>query len=448
MKKNRTTANKKRVNKTQNRTVRKQRGGDLDETLKTNIEIVRGCNPQFYPPSDDKPRNINKSFKSLEIVKNVPIEIKPNTKEHEKLIKDYGNLLDEYIEDKREIFFDIIDKLVLDHKIPNNAFPKQNIEPTLCCMSLLEKMKAINRMATENFKAYFNPKNPYFNQTSKKTSKTSKSDTLDLPETSYVIIDKPFLEKMKERQDLQEIRIVEEFLDKYDIDKPVDSSKKEADTTYVDDLVRLFHTRGTYKRVDETVLGVLKSKIRSINEDKQTAEIEKEKEKQQQAEEKKRVEEFEQIKKKRQEELQKQEKRQKVEEELQKQEKRQTLYRIIEGFIETGGLFGEARATLQYFSEGEKKLIIKRLSPDIGTILQDQEVNLDNLLIEILHQNWKAREQYKKGLPKLDKVAKDKHGSSWNVAYSLLATMENGQKRIGRKMYQHSVNGQVRESLD
>lgn len=441
MKKNRTTANKKRVNKTQNRTVRKQRGGDLDETLKTNIEIVRGCNPQFYPPSDDKPRNINKSLQSLGIhTETLAITEKPE------LLKYYGNLLDEYIEDKREIFFDIIDKLVLDHKIPNNAFPKQNIEPTLCCMSLLEKMKAINRMATENFKAYFNPKNPYFNQTSKKTSKkskTSKSDTLDLPETSYFIIDKPFLEKMKERQDLQEIRIVEEFLEHYDIDKPIANTETaEADTTYVDDLVRLFHTRGTYNRVDETVLGVLKSKIRSINEDKQTSEIEKEKEKKRQADEEKRQEEFERINKKRQEE------QQKVEEERKKQEKRQTLYRIIEGFIETGGLFGDARATLQYFSEAEKKLIIKRLSPDIGNILQDQDTNLDDLLIEILQQNWKAREQYKKGLPKLDKVAKDKHGSSWNVAYSLLATMENGQKRIGRKMYQHSVNGQVRESMD
>jgi hypothetical protein len=440
MKTNRTRFNKKRVHKKRNRTVRKQRGGDLDERLITNIEIVRGCNPQFYPPSDDKPRNINKSLQSLGInTETLAITEKPE------LLKYYGNLLDEYIEDKREIFFDIIDKLVLDDKIPNDEFPKQNIAPTLCCMSLLEKMKAINKMANEKFKEYFNPKNPYLSKKSKKTStkKSSKSDTLDLPETSYFIIDKPFLEKVKEHQDLQDIKIIEEFLRKYAIDKPEDSSKN-----YVDDLIRLFNTRGIYPRVDETVLGTMKSKIRSINEDKQKAEIEREKEKQQQEDEKKRVEEFERIKKKRLEELQKAEEERKKQEERTKEEERQKLYRIIEGFTETGGLFGEARKTLQYFSENEKKLIIKRLSPEIGTILQDQDTNLDHLLIDILHQNFKARETYKKGLPKLDTVAKDKHGSSWIVAYSLLPTMENGKKIIGRKMYQHKLNGEVRESLN
>ena len=415
MKINRTRLNKKRVHKKRNKTVRKQRGGDLDERLITNIEIVRGCNPQFYPPSDDKPRNINKSLQSLGIkTETLAITEKPE------LLKYYGNLLDEYIEDKREIFFDIIDKLVLDDKIPNDESLEPNIAPTLCCMSLLEKMKAINKMANEKFKEYFNPKNP-----------NKKS------ETSYFIIDKPFLEKVKEHQDLQDIKIIEEFLHKYAIDKPEDSSKN-----YVDDLIRLFNTRGIYKRVDETVLGTMKSKIRSINEDKKKAEIERENEKQQQ-EEKKRQEELKKVaERKKQEEL-------RNVEELKKQEQeRQKLYRIIEGFTETGGLFGEARKTLQYFSENEKKLIIKRLSPEIGTILQDQDTNLDHLLIEILHQNWKARETYKKGLPKLDTVAKDKDGSSWIVAYSLLPTMENGQKRIGRKMYQHKLNGQVRESLN
>lgn len=441
MKTNRTRLNQNRVHKKRNRTVRKQRGGDLDERLITNIEIVRGCNPQFYPPSDDKPRNINKSLQSLGInTETLAITEKPE------LLKYYGNLLDEYIEDKREIFFDIIDKLVLDDKIPNDSSLEQNIAPTLCCMSLLEKMKAINKMANEKFKEYFNPKNPYLSKKSKKTStkkskktstkKSSKSDTLDLPETSYFIIDKPFLEKVKEHQDLQDIKIIEEFLRKYAIDKPEDSSKN-----YVDDLIRLFNTRGTYKRVDETVLGTMKSKIRSINEDKKKAEIEREKEKQQQ-EEKKRQEELKKVaERKKQEELRNVEER-------KKQEERQKLYRIIEGFTETGGLFGEARKTLQYFSENEKKLIIKRLSPEIGTILQDQDTNLDHLLIEILHQNWKARETYKKGLPKLDTVAKDKYGSSWIVAYSLLPTMENGKKIIGRKMYQHKLNGQVRESLN
>jgi hypothetical protein len=419
---NRTKFNQNRAYKKRNKTVRKQRGGDLDEKLITNIEIVRGCNPQFYPPSDDKPRNINKSLQSLGInTETLAITEKPE------LLKYYGNILEEYIEDKREIFFDIIDKLVLDRKIPNDAFPKQNIAPTLCCMSLFEKMKAINKMATENFKEYFNPKNP-----------NKKSD---IP---YVIIDKPFLEKVKEHQKLQEIRIVEEFLDHYDIDKPIantETNKKEALQKYVDDLVTLFNTRGIYKRVDETVLGVMKSKIRSINEEPQKAEIEREKEK-------KRVEEFERIKKKRQEELQKVEEERKQQEERKKEEERKKLYRIIEGFTETGGLFGEARKTLQYFSEDEKKLIIKRLSPEIGTILQDQDTNLDNLLIDILHQNFKARETYKKSLPKLDTVAKDKFGSSWIVAYSLLPTVQNGKKSIGRKMYQHSINGQVRESLD
>jgi hypothetical protein len=243
-------------------------------------------------------------------------------------------------------------------------------------MSLLEKIKAINRMATDKFKEYFNPANP------------NKKKSRDAP---YVIIDKVFLENLKERPNPQDTGVLEEFLDHYLIDKPdvMDTKAPEALKKYVDDLIQLFNTRGSYNRVDETVMGVLKKKIRNINEEKQRAEFERENEKKKQEELKRRQEEEERERRKRQEE------RKRMEEELAKQaalereRERKKLYSIIEGGIETGGLFGDARNTLKHFSTDEKKLIIKRLSPDIGSILQDQDVNIDNLMIDILDHNFK-----------------------------------------------------------
>ena len=435
-KKNRTKIHKKQISK-KNRTrtnahkrkstISKRGGGDFVEPIKTYINILKDCDKKFHEPSEDKPREINRSLQSL----GVPIPT--NITEKPELIKYYGDVLNEYIEDKREIFFDVVDKLVLDNKIPNSEFPKQNIAPTLCCMSLLEKMKAINRMATESFKEYFNPANP------------NKKKSRDVP---YVIIDKVFLQNLKDRPNPQDTRVLEEFLEHYFIDKPVVMNTKdpEALNKYVDDLIQLFNTRGSYNRVDETVLGVLKKKIRNINEDKQKAEFERENEKKKQEELKRRQEEEERERRRRQEEIRRREEEQARRDALERERQRKKLYSIIEGGIETGGLFGEARNTLQHFTVDEKKLIIKRLSPDIGSILQDQDVNIDNLLIDILHHNFKEREKYMESQPKYSPV-RDRNGATWIIIYSLLPSTVNGKKIIGRKMYRNQVNGEVRESL-
>jgi Skp family chaperone for outer membrane proteins len=445
-KKNRTKIYKKQISRTRTRTrtrtkphkrkttISKRGGGDFVEPIKTYINILKDCDKKFHEPSEDKPREINRSLQSL------GIPLPTNITEKLELIKYYGDVLSEYIEDKREIFFDVVDKLVLDNKIPNSEFPKQNIDPTLCCMSLLEKIKAINRMASESFKEYFNPANP------------NKKKSRDAP---YVIIDRVFLENLKERPNPQDTRVLEEFLEHYLIDKPVVTNTKapEALNKYVDDLIQLFNTRGSYARVDETVVGVLKKKIRNINEDKQKAVFSLENEKKQQEELKRRQEEEERERRKRQEEMKRKEEEMKRKQEeqakqaaLEKEQERQKLYRIIEGSTETGGLFGDARNTLKNFSVDEKKLIIKRLSPDIRSILDDQDVNIDNLLIEILHHNFKEREKYMMTQPKMGAV-RDRNGATWVVIYSLLPGTENGKKIIGRKMYQNQMNGQVREAL-
>jgi hypothetical protein len=435
-KKNRTKFYKKKNSKKNRRrsnvhkrtsTISKRGGGDFVEPIKTYINILKDCDKKFHEPSEDKPREINRSLQSL------GLPIPTNITEKPELIKYYGDALNEYIEDKREIFFDVVDKLVLDNKIPNSEFPKQNIEPTLCCMSLLEKMKAINRMATEKFKEYFNPANP------------NKKKSRDAP---YVIIDKAFLQNLKERPNPQDTRVLEEFLEHYFIDKPVVMNTKDpgALNKYVDDLIQLFNTRGSYNRVDETVLGVLKKKIRNINEDKQRAEFEHENEKKKQEELKRRQEEEERERRRRQEEIRRREEEQARRDALERERQRKKLYSIIEGGIETGGLFGDARNTLQHFTVDEKKLIIKRLSPDIGSILQDQDVNIDNLLIDILHHNFNEREKYMESQPKYSPV-RDRNGATWIIIYSLLPSTVNGKKIIGRKMYRNQVNGEVRESL-
>lgn len=270
-----------------------------------------------------------------------------------------------------------------------------------------------------------------------------------------MIIDKVFLQNLKDRPNPQDTRVLEEFLEHYFIDKPVVMNTKDpgALNKYVDDLIQLFNTRGSYNRVDETVLGVLKKKIRNINEDKQRAEFERENEKKKQAELKKRQEEEDRERRRRQEEMKKREEEMKKREEeqarrdaLERERQRKKLYSIIEGGIETGGLFGEARNTLQHFTVDEKKLIIKRLSPDIGSILQDQDVNIDNLLIDILHHNFNEREKYMESQPKYAPV-RDRNGATWIIIYSLLPSTVNGKKIIGRKMYRNQVNGEVRDAL-
>jgi hypothetical protein len=381
---------------------RKRGGGDFVEPIKTYINIVKGCEKRFYEPSEDKVGEINRSLLSL------GIPVATNITEKPELIKYYGDALSEYIEDKREIFFDVVDKLVLDNKIPNSEFPKQNIVPTLCCMSLLEKMKAINRMASESFKEHFNP------------TIRNRKYSRELP---YVMIDKAFLENLKKNPNPQDTRILEVFLDNYLINKPIVVNTKEpyALEKYIDDLIQIFNARGSYNRIDETVLGVLNTKIKNINEEKKQIELLRENER------------------KKKEELEKQYA-------LERQNKRQHLYRIIEGVVETGGLFGDARSTLKHFSVDEKKLIIKRLSPNIGSILQEEDVDIDNLLIDILDNNFKEREKYKKTQPKMDAV-RDRNGSLWTVIYSLLPGTENGKKIIGRKMYQSKMNSEVRDTL-
>lgn len=381
---------------------RKRGGGDFVEPIKTYINIVKGCEKRFYEPSEDKLSEINRSLLSL------GIPIATNISEKPMLIKYYGDALNEYIEDKREIFFDVVDKLVLDNKIPNSEFPKQNIGPTLCCMSLLEKIKAINRMATESFKQHFNPMN------------RNRKNSRDMP---YVMIDKVFLENLKKNPNPQDTRVLEVFLDDYLINKPivVNTNKPYTLEKYIDELSQIFNTRGSYNRIDETVLGVLNTKIKNINE------------------EKKRIELLRENEKKKKEELAKQTA-------LERERERKKLYSIIEGGIETGGLFGDARNTLKHFSVDEKKLIIKRLSPNIGSILHEEDVDIDNLLIDILHHNFKEREKYMNSQPKYAPI-RDRNGAMWTIIYSLLPSEVNGKKIIGRKMYQNKMNSEVRETL-
>ena len=88
----------------------------------------------------------------------------------------------------------------------------------------------------------------------------------------------------------------------------------------------------------------------------------------------------------------------KKEQEKHAQDQKTTLYSIIKNVKGTGGLFGEARKTLPYFSNKEKIDIIEKLSPGIAKILQsqlEQESDkdstsiIDNALIDILNEKFK-----------------------------------------------------------
>ena len=112
---NRNKKNIRKKNKKRNITIRKRGGGGgFDEPIKSQIRTIKGCLPQFYEPTEDRIGEIKKSLASL----GIDIE-KQNITEKSELVKYYESTLKEYIEDKREIFFDIIAKLVLD----KNPYP-------------------------------------------------------------------------------------------------------------------------------------------------------------------------------------------------------------------------------------------------------------------------------------------------------------------------------------
>jgi hypothetical protein len=340
-KKHRTKKNKKR-----NITIKKKRGGgEFDETIKSQMRTMKGCFPEFYEPTEDKTVEIKKSLASL----GIDLE-KQNIKEKPELVKYYESILTEYIEDKREIFFDIIPKLLLDKKIPDSKYPKQNIVPTLCCMSLIEKMKAISRIAkhkaigtlfTRNINDLFNPNH----------------------------IDKYFLEKVENEKNKQEILKLEIFLKNNGIARPIvsDTGKKNAAlkdalTLYIRDLIQIYNSPGTHAAVDDMLIGVFNTKIKEIIEEKEKQE------------------------------------NMKKEQEKHTQDQKKILYSIINNLKGTGGLFGEARNTLPYFSNREKINIIQKLSPGIAKILQSEleteldktgsNKEIDDTLIDILHQKY------------------------------------------------------------
>lgn len=342
-----TNKNKKNIRKIskRNNTIRKKRGGGgFDEPIKSQMRTMKGCLPQFYEPTEDKTGEIKKSLGTL----GIDME-KLNIREKPELVEYYKKTLNEYIEDKREIFFDVIDKLLLDNKIPDSNYLKQNIVPTLCCMSLIEKMKAISRIAkhkaigtlfTRNINDLFNPNH----------------------------IDKYFLEKVENEKNKQEILKLEIFLKNNGIARPNVSTTgktkadREALSIYIHDLIQIFNSFGAHRTVDVMLIGVFETKIQDIKNE---------------------IQHRENVKK---------------EQEKHAQDQKTTLYSIIKNVKGTGGLFGEARKTLPYFSNKEKIDIIEKLSPGIAKILQsqlEQESDkdstsiIDNALIDILNEKFK-----------------------------------------------------------
>ena len=268
MKRNHTNKkNIRKINKKRNATIKKKRGGgEFDETIKSQMRTIKVCVPKFYEPTEDKIGEIKKSLTSL----GVDVE-KENITEKSHLIEYFKVTLKKYIEDnedKREIFFDIIDKLLLDKKIPDSKYPKQNIVPTLCCMSLIEKMKAISRLVirkaitplfTRNINELFNPNH----------------------------IDKLFLENVNKTKNKQDILKLEIFLKNNGIARPIVSDtgktkteQEQALTLYIRDLIQIYNSPGTHAAVDDMLIGVFNTKIKEIIEEKEKQEeIKKEEEK-------------------------------------------------------------------------------------------------------------------------------------------------------------------------
>lgn len=341
---NRNKKNIRKINKKRNITIRKRGGGGFDEPIKSQIRTIKGCLPQFYEPTEDKIGEITKSLASLGIDMK-----KLNITEKSELVEYYKRTLTEYIEDKREIFFDIIDTLLLDNKIPDSKYPKQNIVPTICCMSLIEKMKAITRLARRHNNPIFNPNN---------------INNLFNPNN----IDKPFLEKVENEKNKQDIHKLEIFLENNGISLPNVSTAgkakadREALSIYIHDLMQIFNSFGTHRAVDIMLIGVFETKIQDIKHE---------------------IQHRENVKK---------------EQEKHAQDQKNKLHSIITNVKGTGGLFSEARKTLHYFSNKEKIDIIKELSLGIATILQsqlEQESDkdstsiIDDALIDILNEKFK-----------------------------------------------------------
>jgi hypothetical protein len=266
---------------------------------------------------------------------------KLNIREKPDLVEKYETILNEYIEDKRNIFFAAINHLINPKKNNDSTHPNQNIVPTLCCISLIEKIKAIKQLAKSHINNSFNQHN----------------------------IDKPFLENVRKEQDTQDIRKLEIFLDTNRIALPIVSNtgKKKTDrekalTIYINDLIKIFVSFGNHKIIDEMLIGVFNTKIQDIKN-----------------------------------EIQKQENIKK-QQEKHAQEQKTKLYSIINNLKGTGGLFGETRNTLPYFSNREKINIIQKLSPGIAKILQSEleteldktgsNKEIDDTLIDILHQKY------------------------------------------------------------
>ena len=341
---NKNKKNIRKINKKRNNTIRKRGGGGFDEPIISKIRTIKGCFPEFYEPTEDKIGEINKSLGTL----GIDME-KLNIREKPELVEYYKKTLNEYIEHKREIFFDAIDKLLLDNKIPDSKYLKQNIVPTICCMSLIEKMKAITRLARRHNNTMFNPNN---------------INNLFNPNH----IDKPFLEKVENEKNKQDIHKLEIFLENNGIARPNVSTAgktkadREALSIYIHDLMQIFNSFGTHRTVDVILIGVFETKIQDIKNE---------------------IQHRENVKK---------------EQEKHAQDQKTKLYSIIKNVKGTRGLFGEARKTLPYFSNKEKIDIIEKLSPGIAKILQsqlEQESDkdstsiIDNALIDILNEKFK-----------------------------------------------------------
>jgi hypothetical protein len=342
---NRNKKNIRKINKKRNNTIRKRGGGGFDEPIISKMRTIKGCFPEFYEPTEDKIGEIKKSLGTL----GIDME-KLNIREKPELVEYYKRTLNEYIEDKREIFFDIIDKLLLDNKIPDSKYPKQNIVPTICCMSLIEKMKAITRLVRRHNNPIFNPNN---------------INNLFNPNH----IDKPFLEKVENEKNKQDIRKLEIFLENNGIARPnvsttgkTKADREESLSIYIHDLIQIFNSFGAHRAVDVMLIGVFETKIQDIKNEIQHRE------------------------------------NMKKEQEKHAQDQKNKLNSIITNVKGTGGLFSEARKTLHYFSNREKLNIIKELSPGIAKILQskleeesdkDSTSIIDDALIDILNEKFK-----------------------------------------------------------
>jgi hypothetical protein len=182
-------------------------------------------------------------------------------------------------------------------------------------------------------------------------------------------IDKPFLEKVENEKNKQDIHKLEIFLENNGIARPnvsttgkTKADREEALSIYIHDLIQIFNSFGAHRAVDVMLIGVFETKIQDIkNEIKDRENVKKEQEK-------------------------------------RAQDQKNKLYSIIQNVKGTGGLFGEARKTLPYFSNKEKIDIIEKLSSKIAKILQsqlEQESDkdstsiIDDALIDILNEKFK-----------------------------------------------------------